>query len=326
MTYARDLLPDGYLARSPVREDAAEVAALMAASDIADTGRADISVDELLSDWGTVDLADEAVAVIDAGGAIRAYADVLTRRYIDTTLYPYVDPAHRGRSLGRYLAAWVEEWVRAHLDRAPENARIMVKQFVNQLNQGAKRLVEAQGYEGVRTTYWMAIVLEEPLPEPLVPEGISIRRYLPEQDERRTFDALEDSFKDLWGRPPGTLERFHKIVTAEGFDPDLYYLAEDGAEVAGICLTSEASGNGWIATLGTNPRWRGRGLGLAMLHHAFGEFYRRGTRRVSLSVDAQSPTGAPRLYSRAGMEVEKTFTLCEKELRPGEDLSTYQGG
>jgi ribosomal protein S18 acetylase RimI-like enzyme len=49
--------------------------------------------------------------------------------------------------------------------------------------------------------------------------------------------------------------------------------------------------------------WRKRGLGLALLHHAFGVFYSRGQPRIALGVDAQNPTGATRLYERAGMHV-----------------------
>jgi len=71
--------------------------------------------------------------------------------------------------------------------------------------------------------------------------------------------------------------------------------------------------------------WRNRGLGLALLRHAFGEFYRRGVREVGLSVDAESTTGAPRLYGRAAMRVAESYTLYQKELRPGRDVSVADG-
>ena len=77
--------------------------------------------------------------------------------------------------------------------------------------------------------------------------------------------------------------------------------------------------------VGVRRPWRGRGLGLALLRHAFGEFFRRGIGRVELSVDAESLTGAPRLYHRAGMRVLQTYILHEKELRPGNDLTAGAG-
>jgi hypothetical protein len=42
-----------------------------------------------------------------------------------------------------------------------------------------------------------------------------------------------------------------------------------------------------------------------------------GVREVGLSVDAESITGAPRLYGRAGMRVSESY--YQKELRPGCD-------
>ena len=64
------------------------------------------------------------------------------------------------------------------------------------------------------------------------------------------------------------------------------------------------------------------GLALAMLHAVFGEFYRSGVYEVELSVDAGSPSGAPRLYTRAGMEVSQSISLYRRRLRPGRDYST----
>jgi len=39
-------------------------------------------------------------------------------------------------------------------------------------------------------------------------------------------------------------------------------------------------------------------------------------------VDAQSLTGATRLYEKAGMHMERQFSFYEKELRAGADLAT----
>jgi len=69
-----------------------------------------------------------------------------------------------------------------------------------------------------------------------------------------------------------------------------------------------------VALLGVRERWRRRGLGLALLHRVFGEFYSRGERKVGLGVDAQNPTGATRLYERAGMHVHTEDIVFEKEL------------
>ena len=49
------------------------------------------------------------------------------------------------------------------------------------------------------------------------------------------------------------------------------------------------------------------------------EFYKRGEKVIGLGVDASNPTGATRLYERAGMHVASEFVIYEKEYRPGKE-------
>jgi ribosomal protein S18 acetylase RimI-like enzyme len=58
-----------------------------------------------------------------------------------------------------------------------------------------------------------------------------------------------------------------------------------------------------------------RGLGEALLRQSFREFWRRGEHRVALRVDAEHPTGAPRLYERLGMRPLWKAVLNRQRLR-----------
>jgi ribosomal protein S18 acetylase RimI-like enzyme len=102
------------------------------------------------------------------------------------------------------------------------------------------------------------------------------------------------------------------------FDPELWFLAMEGDEIAGFCLAKPADAGdeavGSIPTLGVRRAWRGRGIGLALLRHAFTDLRRRGKRSAVLGVDADSPTGALRLYERAGMRVVGRYLTYEKTL------------
>jgi ribosomal protein S18 acetylase RimI-like enzyme len=139
------------------------------------------------------------------------------------------------------------------------------------------------------------------------------------------FEAVEDAFRDVWNRPRGTFERFAGLTRTEVFDPSLWFLAMDGGEIVGMALARIISGEGWVDVVGVRRPWRSRGLGLAMLRHAFAEYHWRGVEKVGLSVDAGSVTGAPRLYSRAGMHVASEYVVYQKELRPGVDLGERSG-
>ena len=74
---------------------------------------------------------------------------------------------------------------------------------------------------------------------------------------------------------------------------------------------------GWVSELGVAPAWRRRGLGLALLRESFRRFRETGETVAALGVDSQNPTGATRLYERAGMRVLWRADVWEKELRPG---------
>ncbi|MGH2479754.1 MAG: GNAT family N-acetyltransferase, partial [Ktedonobacteraceae bacterium] len=123
---------------------------------------------------------------------------------------------------------------------------------------------------------------------------------------------LSDNFEDWYQR---------SITNAEKFDPSLWFVAVVGDEIAGISLCDYYLDDGLVGTLGVRRPWRRKGLGLALLYHSFGEFYRRGTHTITLGVDSQSLTGATRLYERAGMHILLSYDAYEKELRPGVDLS-----
>ena len=74
--------------------------------------------------------------------------------------------------------------------------------------------------------------------------------------------------------------------------------------------------SGWVGILGVLREWRRRGIGRALLLHAFHEFKRRGLPRAGLGVDAESLTGANRLYESAGMHVVRQLDFFEKQLAP----------
>ena len=314
-------LPEGYTTRAPRREDAAAVAALISACQIADTGQTDMSVEELLDDWHPIDLAEEAVIVTAPDGRVAAYADVLNRSFVIVSVYGYVHPDLRGVGIGAHLVAWGERWTRDHMPQAPQDARVVVQHYINSANVDGRRLLEDSGYTPVRGIYVMETDLDAAPPLPLWPDDISVRTFVLGRDERATFEAVEDAFEDMWGRPRGTFQRFVRMTQTESFDPTLWFLATEGDEIAGVTLCKTLAGEGWVDVVGVRRPWRHRGLGHALLRHALTEYHRRGVPKVALSVDAESITGAPRLYGRAGMRVRESYIIHRKVLRPDTDLS-----
>ena len=154
-------LPQGYSSRSPVPDDAAAVADLMAACVRADGGTEGTSVEHVLDDWREVYIREEAVLVLGPDGEVAGYADVVNRAYVVLAVYGYIHPGHRGRGIGAWFVGWGEDWMLGRMHLAPEVAGVVVRHYVISTNTGARKLLEGNGYEAVRGTYVMEIDLKE---------------------------------------------------------------------------------------------------------------------------------------------------------------------
>jgi mycothiol synthase len=312
----------GYDARPPREEDAGAVAKVITASRAAYGDDEVATAEDVLDDWQGVDLAQEAIVVTAPDGRIVGNADILNRRNMRVSVYGNVAPADQERGVGTLLVRWGEEWARERMNAAPEGAKVAVEHYIDSQNAPAQKLMEALAYPRMRTVYVMAITLDEAPPAPVWPEGVRGRAFVPGQDERATWSAVETAFRDLLERPPGSYERWLEMTESERREPDLWRLAEDQRDgaIVGTALGRRFSG-GWVGGVGVRRDWRGKGLALSLLHDLFGVYYANGVREISLSVDADSPSSAPNLYTRAGMRVTKNIGIYRKTLREGTDWS-----
>ena len=326
MTITTNLsLPTGYSSRPPRHEDAEAIAALITAShrEIGDDEVA--TAQDVLDDWQGVDIETQAIVVTASDGCIVGSADILNRRNMRVSVYGNVAPSERGRSVGAFLVRWGEAWARQRMDAAPDGAKVAVEHFIDSQNDPALALLEALGYSRIRTVYVMAITLDSAPPAPVWPEGVRGRAFAPGQDERATWSAVETAFQDLLERPPGTFARWLAMTESERREPVLWRLGEEvntGA-IVGTALGKRFSGGGWVGGVGVRRDWRGKGLALALLHDLFGIYYASGVREIGLSVDADSPSSAPSLYTRAGMRVTKNIGIFRKTLREGVSWSAF---
>ncbi len=159
----------------------------------------------------------------------------------------------------------------------------------------------------------MGIELSVPQP-PLWPEGVGRSLFVPDRDEREVYEAIEDAFQDVWGRPRSSFQRFLRNRPSRWDEADLWVIARSGADIAGVSLGKMVGGTGWIDNVGVRREWRQKGIGLALLHESFRAFYARDVHDVRLIVDATSLTGATRLYERAGMDIISEELLFQKEV------------
>ena len=240
-----------------------------------------------------------------------------------------VHPQNRGKGVGTALCRWIEDRARQAIPRLPTDTRVAVLQKRVSTDKASQDLLLSQGYQVVRHNFQMVIEMDQPPSQPTEPEGILIRPFIREEEDRALVKAILEAFQDNWGfeERPFELEyeRWMYILDSDE-DPEAaryWFVAVDGSEIAGYVLSklqmSQGPEDAWIYVVGVRPAWRRRGIALALLQHSFRELYQHGKRRVRLEVDTQNPTGATRLYEKAGMHVESRYDFFEKELRAGKN-------
>jgi len=234
------------------------------------------------------------------------------------------------------LFRWMEVEARRVIPKAPEGARIALVAGTSEQDVTEQRELERQGFEYSRTFHWMQIDFDASedsalRPKPAHwPDGILVRNVVPGEDDIELVAAYVEAFVDHYGiiQQPFEveLEEWRDLMQEDDFDASLWFLAhaiEDGT-IAGLCVCRTKSNRdperGMINDLGVRPPWQRRGIGRALLSHAFAELDRRGIKGAALNVDTGNKSGAPALYERVGMHSAQASHTYVKELRPGVNL------
>jgi len=291
----------------PTAADAAAVAEIVVALESSLYGHSTFSQADLEVEWQEFDV-ERDVRVVRDGDRVVGYSAVRERGEL-WRVEGYVHPDSLGRGIGTLVATGLEQ------DAARDGAR-RIQNSVLEPDTAARELLESLGYTAVRVFREMRIELAEPPPAPTWPEGLRVVPFDPERDAREFHAAYQEAFADHWDYVPRGFDSWAKFhLRNQRFDPSLWCVVRAGDEIAaGTVCTGDTYGGGWVHTLFTRRPWRRSGVGAALLADAFGRFWQRGERSVGLGVDAQSDTGAFRLYERVGMSPALGWLMFEKQL------------
>ncbi|RKT16498.1 mycothiol synthase [Streptomyces sp. 1114.5] len=221
-----------------------------------------------------------------------------------------VDPAARGRGLGRLL-------VDAVLAAAHGAGRDAVDFWVHGGHPAARHLAESYGAELVRELRQMRRTGPQ-TEEVVVPEGIELRTFRPGEDDAEWLRLNALAFAHHPEQGAWTEQDMAERIAEPWFDPAGFFLATRGGKVVGFHWTKVHPATatepqlGEVYVVGVDPAEQGSGLGRALtaagLRHLTGSGPgERGLGTVLLYVDADNPA-AVRVYERLG------FTIHEVDL------------
>ncbi len=282
-------------------------------------------LDWVTGPWTAPGADDHVYAVVeDAGGAIVGYLLTECRPpYAEVFGLGVVAVPHHGRGIGAAMVAEIERRGRDLARRAPAGRRVVLRMGALADEPRVSALLAERGYAEVRRFWLMRIEFGEPPHPPAPLPGVAVRT-LERGQEAAVYRCLTDAFRDHWGwDETPEAEWIHHHVDVDEFEPAWWLLAWAGDRLAGALLSRPRSVQepelGYVNELGVRREFRRRGIGEALLRSCFHRLHAHGSRGALLHVDAESVTGAERLYERVGMTAVPQFATWERELVAGAD-------
>lgn len=326
---------DTVMTRSPLTlDDVPALTALMNRIDVADE-LGEPAEEPSIREWLTMpglDLSQDTLAVW-TGEELIGFTAVDVHTSLDRDgrvrcqLMGGVDPAQRRQGLGAELFDWAEERAtQLAAARHPAEADAIFRASGGRdpdldaredapLTGGAdvRPLLEQRGYRRARS--WLVMVRE--LPGEMLPpfEREQVQVIAPEDDHAEaTRLAHLDAFADHWGSAPVPPERWSIWWSSHTARRELSSIAldADGTVLAYVITSEDKPGVLHIALVGTRPGARGRGLARAVIARTLAAAAEAGFATAELEVDAESLTGATRLYDALGFAREAVYGTYEK--------------
>ncbi|MGW7079199.1 mycothiol synthase [Streptomyces sp. NPDC054866] len=215
-----------------------------------------------------------------------------------------VHPAHRGRGHGRALGT-------ALLAESGRRLRI----WAHGGHSAARHLAQVLGLTLFRELRQMRRSLGDlNLPEPVLPEGVSVRAFVPGDDDAAWLAVNADAFAHHPEQGSLTQRDLDDRKAEPWFDPRGFFLAEKDGELVGFHWTKVHAdeGLGEVYVLGVRPGAQGGGLGKALTTIGLNHLAAAGLPTAMLYVDADNKA-AVSVYERLGFITHETDLMYRTE-------------
>lgn len=252
--------------------------------------------------------------VVEKGKKIIGYADVLPELVMKkVNVDCWVHPNHRRKGLATKL-------IDKAINRARELGVKTAQANIMEDNTVTAGFLLKLGFRFVRRFNVLKLDMEELHQEDLDKAARSCR-HLEEGEEHKLTYIQNLAFNGHWGYNPNTIEEIVHQTRYSGFSLEDVVLACTGDRVIGYCWTTvtdeveadKKNRTGLINMIGTDPHYRGRGIGRKVLLAGLDRLKKRGLKITVLSVDSENRI-AGNLYRSVGFEKWKSTLWYEKSL------------
>ncbi|EXU63860.1 MULTISPECIES: mycothiol synthase [Streptomyces] len=218
-----------------------------------------------------------------------------------------VHPGHRGQGHGRALGVTL-------LRESGKRLRI----WAHGGHASARHLAQVLGLTLFRELRQMRRPLgslaELGLPEPVFPEGVTVRTFRPGVDDAAWLAANAAAFAHHPEQGSLTQRDLDDRKGEPWFDPEGFFLAERGGEIVGFHWTKVHAEErlGEVYVVGVRPDAQGGGLGRALTSIGLRHLAAQGLPTAMLYVDADN-FAAVAVYERLGFVTHETDLMYRTE-------------
>ncbi len=219
-----------------------------------------------------------------------------------------VHPDYRNHGVGSALYDLVEQQARAW---AVKTLNIEG----NQRHTLLRDFLTRRGFAFDRYSWEMLLPADHPVAAATLPAGITVRTFVPGQDEALYHSTLNAGFADHFAHSDVSFEQILHWINLPSFNPNGVFFAFAGSEPAGICVAivhTNAVDEGWIEDLAVLPAYRRHGVGRTLLLTGV-NWLRQHVSTVKLGVEGKNERALP-LYTSVGFQQHDSRFIMMKQL------------
>lgn len=298
-------LPEGYAWRRATPADAESIYELVSRHCTEVLGHSDVTLNDMQDDLTEpgFDLETDSWLGYAPGGVLAGFAWAIGKgngAVVDLDVI----------SLDNTLTAWLYDQVlarAAEMARAGGHAQCVADQGIYRQDTRGRAFAAQHGFTPHTAFHRMRIDHGSTPPNPVPPDGVTIRSGPGDEAFRRTAHALlNESFREHHAWHDRSFDDWQQIFDQERtFDWSQLTVVELDSRPVAVLITSdrfvEDENCGYVLDIGVLPEARGRGIAKYLLLAAFATDQRAGRTGTILHVDTNNVTPALGLYQSVGM-------------------------